>query len=137
VCEKQYSDDNFTGFADHVGPDYVEDFKTVGGYKFKIISGKDADITVNSRDYILQLMAYCLWFNKPIGKLTFVNKDDWNIRTFEFKLDDYREKLKEEIDTLMEYWNKQELPPAKPRLYKDNGECRYCNFSIKNKCKKQ
>jgi hypothetical protein len=132
VCEVKFENENFIGFADHVGDNYIEDFKTVGSFKFKQINVKNAVIDVNCRDYILQLMTYCYFMDKPIGKLTFVNKDDWQIKTFEFKLEDYKDKVEMEMNTLMNYWSTKTLPPATPRLYHGK-ECMYCNF--KGLCK--
>jgi NTP pyrophosphatase (non-canonical NTP hydrolase) len=136
VCEKHYEGEDFHGFADHVGEDFVEDFKTVNGFKFKKICNEKTDIASECSDYILQLMAYCLWFDKPVGRLTFINKDDWQIRVFDFKLADYKEKVEDEMDTLMLFWKNRErrLPSALPRLYRGS-ECRYCNFSVGGKCK--
>lgn len=127
VCEKHYEEDDFHGFADHVGADFVEDFKTVNGFKFKKVCSPKTNIVEECSDYILQLMTYCLWFDKPIGKLTFVNKDDWKIKTFTFKLEDYINDVQEEMNMLMAFWHRESLPPALPRLY-GGRECQYCAY---------
>lgn len=130
VCEKHYDGEDFHGYADHVGDNYIEDFKTVNGFKFKKISRKDMTskkVAEECPDYVMQIMAYCLWFDKPIGRLTFINKDDWQIRQYDFKLEDYKDLVEDEIQMLRAFWNRDRLPPPLPRLYGGN-ECRYCSW---------
>jgi len=133
VCEKHHENDNFNMYTDWVNDDFIEDFKTVNGYKFKKICNPNTDINSECIDYILQLMGYCKWFGKPKGRLTFINKDDWKIKPFEFLLTDWIDKVDEEIDLLMAFWKSGKLPPAMPKLYRGR-ECTYCAFLGKDGC---
>lgn len=135
VCELEYQDEDFSGHCDYVGDTYVEDYKTVNVFKFNQIIKKGADVAEIVPNYVLQLMAYCKWWDKPTGRLTFINKDDWRIKSFDFQYSDYEDLLEDEFDILKAFWNKNRLPPAMPRIrYGRSEECIYCGY--KDRCGK-
>ena len=54
------------------------------------------------------------------------------MKEFKLHINDWSEKVKEEIDILRNFWLKDKLPPAIPRTY-GGKECDYCAY--KGKCK--
>jgi len=119
--------DDVLGHADHVGDDYVEDFKTIGDFQWKLMNNKKFDVVSDKLAYIYQLMAYCYFLNKPVGRLTFIHKDTYSIRPFDFKLEDWKDAVENELATLRGYWDRKKLPPAIPRAYGCR-DCSYCPF---------
>ena len=115
------------GHADHVGEDYVEDFKTIGDFQWKLMKNKNFDVIKDKEAYIYQLMAYCYFLNKDTGRLTFIHKDSYSIKTFDFKLSVWEPHVVRELDYLNNYWDLKELPPAIPRAYGCR-DCSYCPF---------
>jgi hypothetical protein len=142
--EVLYEDDNFKCLADHVGEDYVVDFKTVFSSQFKVMVNQSHDqIVADKQNYVIQLMTYCHFLNKPIGYLVFVNKDDYDIIQVELKLEEYLPLVTDEINNLKGFWMKYQstgkLPPCQPRCYinKKSGksmERQYCNYRSSEYC---
>ena len=127
--EVEFTDDNYEvhGHCDHVGDGYCEDFKTIGDWQWKLMNKKGFDVAKDKEAYIYQLMAYCLFFDMPLGRLTFIHKDSYSIRTFDFRLEDWQSDITTELENLRQYWKKGELPPAEPRAY-GKKDCMYCPF---------
>ena len=128
--EVAFKEEDVYGHADYVGDDYVEDFKTIGDFQWKLLNKKDADVERDKLQYIYQLMTYCYFLKKPRGILTFIHKDSYTIKSFEFKFADYEKMVRDELLTLRLYWDKQDTPPARPRAY-NLKDCAYCNFQGK------
>lgn len=129
--EVEFENEHFKCISDHVGKDYIVDFKTVSSRQFKFMQNKDYDIT-EKKLYIFQLMTYCYFFEKPYGILVFVNKDTYEILQFTFYLKEHINSITKEIETLLGFWERKELPPPEPRAY-GGKECQYCSF--RSKCK--
>jgi len=121
--------DDFCGHADHVGEDYIEDFKTIGDYQWKLLNKKGFNVVNDKLPYIYQVMAYAVMLDKPKGILTFIHKDNYEMKSFEFTTAKWKEKILEELVKLNEFWevfkNVSLLPPAMPRCYNFK-ECSYC-----------
>lgn len=132
--EVEFTVEDVHGHADWVGATFVEDFKTVGTFPWKLMEKPGFDVVKEKSAYISQLMAYCYFFKKPLGILTFVHKDSYAMKSFEFRLDDHLEKVIDELTVLRLYWGKQSLPPARPRAYNFKG-CSYCPFQ--GRCDKE
>ena len=127
MCEVEFTKEDVHGFADFVGVDCVVDFKTVGNYQWRLFKKKGFRIEEEKIDYILQLMTYCYFFDKPVGVLLFICKDTYEMLKFPYYLEDWRDRVDEELDILRGFWFNKRTPPAQPRLYKGK-ECVYCNF---------
>lgn len=119
--------EDVTGHCDRLGNNFVEDFKTVNSLHWNFITKKDYDVEKDNNQYCYQLMKYCHFFNKPEGRLTFINKNTYEMRTFVIEYKDWKKRIEEELVQLREYWKTQELPPAIPRCYGFK-ECNYCSF---------
>lgn len=130
--EIEFKTEDVFGHADYVPKDgdYVEDFKTIGSFPWKLMGNKNYDIVKDKMSYIYQVMAYCKFLSKPRGILTFVHKDSYSIRTFEFKYSFWEETIETELEVLRRYWKEDILPPAVPRAYGCR-DCSYCPFQYK------
>jgi len=128
--EVEFKAEDVFGHADHVGEDFVEDFKTVGTFPWKLMQNPKFNVDVDRESYILQLMAYCKFLGKPRGILTLINKDNYEMKTFEFKLEDWIDRVDHELFNLRGDWKRQELPYAIPRAY-NRKDCNYCPFQFK------
>ena len=89
TVEVEFKDEEHSvfGHADHVTEGYVEDFKTIGDFQWKLMKNKNFDVEKDKEAYIYQLMAYCKFLNRPKGILTFVHKDTYSIKSFMFSYD--------------------------------------------------
>lgn len=130
--EVEITTDEIHGFADIVTDDMVIDIKSQNQFAFKAMAKPGYKIEEEKVDYILQLMTYVFLLGKKIGKLVFINKDNLEIRKFEFHIDDWINKVNEEGVINSKYWLQKTLPPPEPRLYKGK-ECSYCSWE--NTCK--
>jgi len=144
--EVRIEDDDFLGYADIVLNDEVDDIKSQHSRAFwyrSKLQWKDLEDKLYCN--ILQVLWYAVKLGKVKARLVFVSKDDLCIQEYPIILNDrWIKKLNEEINTLQEWWRKQELPPALPRAYLDDEgkseECKYCQFLDtckaleKNKC---
>jgi hypothetical protein len=137
LCEVKVETNDVLGFADMVNIDEVIDIKSVRSFQFKLMKGKkdkQYDFAVEKKDNILQVTYYGKELMRKKGRLIFVDKDSLDVIEYEFNITDFEKELQNELDILSEYWNKKELPPARPRCY--NGkECSYCGYSILEECK--
>jgi hypothetical protein len=131
--EVEFKKGGVFGHADYVGEDFVEDFKTVGTFPWKLMSNPSYDVEKDKKNYVLQLMAYCLFFEKPRGILTFINKDNYETMSYEFQYADWKTRVRDEIMALNVAWGNKVLPPAQPRAYNFR-DCSYCPFQ--DKCDK-
>ena len=139
--EKRIETPDFVGYADMVNTDEVIELKTVHSYQFHHL--KDETISETKLPNILQGMFYVKELGKKRLKLVMISKDDLCIAEYVFEYDKFEMKLREEIATLKNWWDRQELPPAIPRAYTKKNkvgvteckDCEYCNFSIDGKCK--
>lgn len=132
-------EEDVKGYADFVDEDSVADTKTMHSQGFHYLTKKDCDIREEKKPNWLQVMYYAWKLDKKFGKLGFFSKDDLCIFEIPQETKDWIKDLEEELKTLREYWNKKELPPAKPRCFKQKDgsylECKYCGFSLHGKCK--
>jgi len=126
TVEVEFDGGDVLGHADRVEDDYVEDFKTIGNFQWKLLL-KCKDIEKDKEAYIYQLMAYCYFFKKPRGILTFIHKDTYEMKSFEFLFADWEGRVMVELETLRRYWDSEVLPPAVPRAY-GLKDCSYCSF---------
>lgn len=129
--EVEFTEGDIHGFIDHLEDDYVEDFKTIGTWRWKRITKAGYDIN-EKVDYILQLMTYVFCMKKRFGLLTFINKDTYETLTFRFEMEKWVDMVNDELAINRGFWNKQKLPPAMPRLYSNKNnplkECAYCSW---------
>jgi len=125
--EVEFHVDDVYGHCDHVGDGYCDDFKTVGNWAWQLMNKKGFDVIKDKEAYIYQLMAYCYFLEMPVGRLVFIHKDSYSIKTFEFKMEDWVDAVEDELTTLRAYWDKDGLPPAIPRAY-GRKDCNYCAF---------
>jgi CRISPR/Cas system-associated exonuclease Cas4 (RecB family) len=124
--EVEVTKDDIHGFVDYVGKDYVVDFKSAGTWAFKKVTGAKYSPEENMVN-LLQVVAYGVLLEKPWAFLTYISKDNYQMKTFEFKVDEWRDELEEELAILRGFWSQERLPPPSPRAY--NGkECQYCNW---------
>lgn len=128
--EVEFITEDVFGHADYVGDDFVEDFKTTGNFPWMLMKKEGYDVVRDKLSYIYQLMAYCKFLEKPRGILTFVHKDSYAIKTYEFAYKDWEEHIDAELGILRRYWSDGELPPAIPRAY-GHKDCNYCPFQFK------
>jgi len=126
TVEVEFTVDDVHGHADRVERDYVEDFKTIGDFPWKLLQ-KVKDIEKDKEAYIYQLMAYCYFLKRPKGILTFIHKDSYQMKSYEFLFADWEVRIMAELETLRRYWDADVLPEAKPRAYNFK-ECNYCPF---------
>lgn len=131
-------EDDVKGYADFVNTTVVYDTKTMHSQGFHYLTKKDCDIREEKKNNWLQIMYYAIKLGKQFGVLVFISKDDLCIEEPKQPVDDYwKEQVAIELSTLRGYWDRKELPPAKPRVYKQKDgsykECGYCQFL--NKCK--
>lgn len=131
---------DFKGYADIVLKDEVIDIKTQHSRAFWYRNGLTWE-QVEPQLYpnVLQVVFYALNLGVDRARLVFLSKDDLCIDEYPFEAKNaYKAKLDLEIDTLMSFWNKNVLPPATPRCYKDkDGKYRECGFCLwKTTCKK-
>ena len=132
--EVEYEDESFKMFADHVGEDYVVDFKTVFSGQFKRMKKMSSEDIVSSKEqYVYQLMAYCHFLKKSTGYLVFVNKDDYDIIQVEVLFKDWKRRLEDEVGILLGYWKKGTVPPCLPRAY-GGKEKTYCPYRSHPEC---
>lgn len=132
--------DDVKGFADIVTKDMVIDLKSCHSRKFWYLGRKKEETEEEAverfhkqqYDNILQVMTYCVFLNRPLGKLVYISRDDWSINEYVFEVEAWRDAVNNELIVLRKWWEKKELPPAKPRCYpqKDGSlkECSYCPF---------
>jgi len=135
-CEVELTTDDVHGFADIVEDDGVTDLKTINSFQFTKFKKMTADqIEKEKPDYLLQIMTYADHFKKKYGRLVFINKETLETIEFVFETAKWHDRVHAEIDQNRNYWIKQELPTASPRLYKQKDgtfkECQYCGFCSK------
>ncbi len=129
--EVEFKSQDVFGHADYVGEDFVEDFKTVGTFPWKLLLKEDFNVERDKESYCYQLMAYCFFLERPKGVLTFINKDNYDMRSFDIPFSSrWKTKVEGELAMLRNYWVAKELPPALPRAYNFKG-CQYCPFEDK------
>ncbi len=129
ACEVPYESDDIKGFCDYVDEDSVTDFKTVGFYVWnRLKNANDATICSVKKVDCYQLMTYAYLLDKPKGFLVYIKKDNMELKQFTLYLDEWRDEVKTELETLRDYWESQTLPTGFPRAY-DGKECGYCAYS--------
>ena len=130
--EVEFTHEDIHGFADWVSDSFVCDFKTVGQFEWRIISKEGYNPEKDKIPNMLQLMTYCMVFNKPQGILCCIEKDSYQMREFVVKYDEWKDKLQEELEVIRSYWKDETVPAPEPRAY-GGKECQYCSFQ--SKCK--
>ena len=136
--ELQGEDDDFIWRADIVLPDEVIECKSQHSRAFwhNKKAREEGKFEEKKEPNILQATFNAMKFNKPKARLVMISKDDLCIDEYIFFVDKWKEKLNNEINTLMDWWAKKELPPAEPRAYKsfkkdgtiEIKDCDYCPF---------
>lgn len=120
------------GFADIVTSNEVTDIKSIRSYGMRALKKlKGNEIIEDKYNYILQVMSYAVILEKARGRLVFIDKDSVEIVEFIFETKEWESDVMDEIGKLRVYWEKDELPPARPRAFAGQ-ECDYCVF--KDKC---
>ena len=139
------ADGHFKGYADFEFDDVIEEAKSVTGSAFSQIKKDDFDLVANKLSNGLQVSFYGKKKGKP-GVLVYISRDSLKIERayikgkelrFVFKEElkvckkditkEWKELLDVEISTLVDYWERGELPPAEPRSDVDCGYCCYFN----------
>ena len=120
------------------------DIKSQHSYAFHYMQKEGYDINKEKYTNILQVMTYAWILKKPKGILYFISKDDLCSEEYTFFTEKWLQKIQAELDMLRDYWDKDELPPPKARVFgvnkktKEPNECaKYCNFKtlcIGEKC---
>jgi len=136
--EVSASNEDFACRADMVIDDEVYEIKSQHSRAFWYMT-KSENIAEDKEPNILQGLMCAKMLGKVAVRLVFISKDDLCIAEYGFALShEWEEKLAQEIKTLNEIWDKQELPPACPRAYpKKKGdkieyaECGYCGWKTK------
>ncbi len=130
--EVEVTKDDIHGFVDYVGKDYVVDFKSAGMWVFKKVNGKKYCPSENMVN-LLQVVAYGVLLEKPWAFLTYISKENYEMKTFEFKVSEWAHELEGELAILRGFWSQERLPPPSPRAYCNSGgksmECTYCSWS--------
>jgi len=122
--------DDIFGYADIVTEDTVIDIKSQHSKGFWYMEQKDYDINKEKETNILQVCTYAWILKKPKASLFLVSKDDLCVKEYGFNVENWIPKIEEELKTLRGYWDKNELPEAKPRAF-GGKEGRYCSFCDK------
>ena len=138
--EQAYEDDVVSIRVDGVNEEEVLEIKSMHSRGFWRMDKELETKTIQEikPQHVLQLMCGCKYFNKKIGRLVYVSKDDLCIKEFRLIVDIAQlKRVEEEIATIKRWIDGDTLPPAEPRLYGLNKkgyarECEYCNF--KDKC---
>jgi len=138
-CDLQVEvgEDDVKGFADIVRDNEVVDVKSQHSRSFWWMK-KTKDIKKDKYHNWLQVGYYAKILGKEFMRLVFVSKDDLCIAEYVEPMDIYWiNEIERELKALRDIWEKDELPPAEPRLFpKKDGtfsECRYCAWQ--DKCK--
>ena len=132
------ADGHFKGYADFEFEDVIEEAKSVTGSAFSQIKKDDFDLVGEKLSNGLQVSWYANQRGKP-GVLVYISRDSLKIERayikgkelrFVFKEElkvckkditkEWEELLDIELETLVNYWDKQELPPPRQRFM---GEC--------------
>ena len=128
------ADGHFKGYADFEFEDRIEEAKSVTGSAFSSIKKDDFDLVGEKLSNGLQVSFYGKKKGKP-GVLVYISRDSLKIAScnitdddliFNFDKDklkvckkelgkEWDELLDVEIRTLVDFWEKGELPPAEPR----------------------
>jgi hypothetical protein len=133
-CEVLIENENFKGFADIVLRDEVIDIKSQHSQAFHYRRNLEWEVLKDMlHTNILQVVWYAINLNKPRARLVFVSKDDLCIQEYSFPIDEKLQKeYDKEVSNLIDIWQKQALPPATPRAYKNKEnkpqECKYCSW---------
>lgn len=114
-------------FVDYLTETDVWDFKSAGAWQFKKVTGKDYDVEKDNESYCLQLMSEVVLLDREVGHLVFIEKDTYATKEFIFKVEDWRERVEQELVTLRGLWENGGVPSAMPRAY-GLKECNYCPF---------
>lgn len=126
-------DPDIVGYADLVNEVEVSDIKSQNSKSFDYMNNCK-DIREDRKPNWLQVMYYAISLGKQGARLVFVEKDTLRILEFHQPVDEYwKKEVSNELKTLREYWEKDELPPPKPRAY-GGKEGKYCGW--KDKCLK-
>ena len=136
--EVKIETDDVCGYADMVTPDEVIELKSQHSRAFWYMAKSNKSIFDQKPDHVMQVCYYALQLGRKWARLVYISKDDLCIEEYKIELTDALiTKVEGELDDLNKYWVKDELPPAKQRLYKQKDgtykECGYCAW--KDKCK--
>jgi hypothetical protein len=134
--EVEVKTEDVLGFADIVMPDEVVEIKSQHSRAFWWMAKSEKPIWEEKPDHVLQASFYAMTLGKEWIRLVYVSKDDLCVNEFKVKITpEIISKVEKELSTLNALWVKDELPEAKPRLYKDKDgkskECGYCPFKTK------
>ena len=133
--EVKVETDDVLGFADFVSPQGVLDYKCSDGWNIKKYSSIPTPAYIEDNpDKFLQVAWYALELKKEDITIAPTPFGEFNNLLHTDKTANWKDKVDAEITTLMGYWGKGELPPAKPRCY-GGKECNYCSW--KDKCKEE
>lgn len=125
--EVKVDKDDILGYADIVTKDSVIDIKSVHSKAFWYMEKSNYDVKKEKENNWIQVATYAWILGKEWVRLMFISKDDLCIAEYAFPTKEFIPKVEEELKILRGYWEKEEVPPAKPRCY--NGkECKYCQF---------
>jgi CRISPR/Cas system-associated exonuclease Cas4 (RecB family) len=125
--EIKITKDDVLGFCDLVDKDKVSDIKSVSDWEYKKITEKGYDVEKEKETHCLQVCTYAWALGLGLAGLIFINIKNLNSIEFDIKVEKFIPKIEEELKILRGYWEKRELPPAKPRAY--NGkDCSYCGY---------
>lgn len=139
-AEVEFENENWKGRADFVLNDAVGEVKSQHSRAFWYMAQQkdeaDEDYTKRIIEKklpdILQATIYAVKLSKPNINLIYISKDDLCIRQFDFETLEFKDDLDNELVILQHFWNKDELPPAIPRAYKDkegkSNECKFCSW---------
>jgi len=116
-----------SAFVDIELQDSIVEIKSVRSFAFKLMKKEGYDVTEDKLPNILQLMYYVVEKGKSTGILYFIDKDSMEDREFEFKVEDWKDTVQEELEILNGYWKQDKLPPALARCFHGK-ECGYCGF---------
>ena len=129
--EEKVIDDHRKGFIDAI----VETNEGLVIYEFKSVNVFKFQKNTLDLGHAMQAYTYYLMYDKePIVdvKVLYISKDNLDMQEFNVKeIKDIDYITKKDWETLINYWEKHELPPPVPV---ENWECEYCVF--KEVCKK-
>lgn len=120
------------GYADIVSVDKktVWDIKTVHSKAFWWMNRDNFDVVKDKEQNILQLMTYVYLLGLETGVLVFISKDDMCTSEYAFHINNWKDKVELELNTLKTKWieyNNGVLPPPEPRAY-GGKEGNYCPY---------
>lgn len=132
VCEITIETEHVKGRADLVYPDIVYDIKGCQEWQYKRYWNIPTPKLVEAK---LNNWLQVGWYGLELGK-TYVSLIPWVYGTyvrFEHVIftKQIEDKVKEEVKTLVDIWDRQWLPLPKPRAFGGH-ECNYCSW--KDKC---